>query len=183
MKPENSVKQSDPPLPILIRLWSAFFSMHHCHEVSLSRESFHACAAGVYRKLSRTRSPVCAGKQDRSQRLLPLLIFEKAREWTEWTKLSLLELPIPLGLIRRSPTSIPVWRTSGDEQARRIASQRTSDGGFGLRNLQRPERGDIVDSVMPCADVPGGCIYQGNSVGPNFDWNCLHAALVSWGYG
>jgi hypothetical protein len=74
-----------------------------------------------------------------------------------------------------------VWRTSGDDQARRIASREPRMVASDYETRSDLNEGDIVDSVMPC--VPGGCICQGDSVGPNCDWNSLHAVLVSWGYG
>jgi hypothetical protein len=74
----------------------------------------------------------------------------------------------------------------------------TSEGGYGSSLLQEVNvnyidyetcddlyDGDIVDSVMLCAGVPGGgkdsC--QGDSGGPIFDQEGTQIGVVSWGYG
>jgi trypsin len=74
----------------------------------------------------------------------------------------------------------------------------TSEGGYGSSRLQEVNvnyidyetcndlyNGDIVDSVMLCAGVPGGgkdsC--QGDSGGPIFDQEGTQVGVVSWGYG
>ena len=74
----------------------------------------------------------------------------------------------------------------------------TSEGGYGSSRLQEVNvnyidyetcnnlyNGDIVDSVMLCAGVPGGgkdsC--QGDSGGPIFDQEGTQVGVVSWGIG
>jgi trypsin len=74
----------------------------------------------------------------------------------------------------------------------------TSEGGYGSSRLKEVNvnyidyetcnnlyGGDIVDSVMLCAGVPGGgkdsC--QGDSGGPIFDQEGTQVGVVSWGYG
>jgi trypsin len=74
----------------------------------------------------------------------------------------------------------------------------TSEGGNGSSRLQEVNvnyidyqtcnnlyNGEIVDSVMLCAGVPGGgkdsC--QGDSGGPIFDQEGTQVGVVSWGYG
>ena len=64
-----------------------------------------------------------------------------------------------------------------------IAFVATSEGGIGLRNVQRPERWRVVDSVVLYAGVPDGAkdIWQGDSGGHIFCQQSTQIGLVSRG--
>jgi trypsin len=98
--------------------------------------------------------------------------------------------PIAVNSLRSNPAN--------DDVLTVIGFGATSEGGYGSSRLQEVNvnyidyetcnelyDGDIVDSVMLCAGVPGGgkdsC--QGDSGGPIFDSQGTQVGVVSWGYG
>jgi trypsin len=98
--------------------------------------------------------------------------------------------PIAVNSIRNNPASNDVLTV--------IGFGATSEGGYGSSRLKEVNvnyidyetcnnlyGGDIVDSVMLCAGVPGGgkdsC--QGDSGGPLFDQDGTQVGVVSWGSG
>jgi hypothetical protein len=98
--------------------------------------------------------------------------------------------PIAVNSLRSNPANNDVLTV--------IGFGATSEGGYGSSLLQEVNvnyidyetcddlyNGDIVDSVMLCAGVPGGgkdsC--QGDSGGPIFDQEGTQIGVVSWGYG
>jgi trypsin len=98
--------------------------------------------------------------------------------------------PIAVNSLRSNPADNDVLTVIGFGS--------TSEGGYGSSRLQEVNLnsidyetcddlygGDIVDSVMLCAGVPGGgkdsC--QGDSGGPIFDQEGTQIGVVSWGIG